>query len=142
MLLGTATSFQVQFHALALLYELKKGDRLALHKVVTSMARNSLKSPMAECLLVSHLVIGKLLSQVEKLLSCHICYLTLCFFDPHMIKLCHFLILDHVPSLNISESQPRRRFCFRICHPDLDVGTRCHGGTDLDVLLGISSNLR
>eukprot|EP00913_Durusdinium_trenchii_P012527 g11763.t1 len=30
----------VQFHALALLYELKKGDRLALHKVVTSMARS------------------------------------------------------------------------------------------------------
>ena len=28
------------------------GDRLALHKVVTSMARNSLKSPMAECLLI------------------------------------------------------------------------------------------
>jgi coatomer protein complex subunit gamma len=46
---------QVQFHALALLYELKKGDRLALHKVVPSMARNSLKSPMAECLLVSPL---------------------------------------------------------------------------------------
>ena len=45
----------MQFHALALLYELKKGDRLALHKVVTSMARNSLKSPMAECLLVSPL---------------------------------------------------------------------------------------
>eukprot|EP00437_Effrenium_voratum_P041885 CAMPEP_0181477176 /NCGR_PEP_ID=MMETSP1110-20121109/42084_1 /TAXON_ID=174948 /ORGANISM="Symbiodinium sp., Strain CCMP421" /LENGTH=918 /DNA_ID=CAMNT_0023602475 /DNA_START=89 /DNA_END=2845 /DNA_ORIENTATION=- len=44
----------VQFHALALLYELKKGDRLALHKVVTSMARNSLKSPMAECLLIRY----------------------------------------------------------------------------------------
>lgn len=27
----------VQFHALALLYELKKTDRLALHKVVTSL---------------------------------------------------------------------------------------------------------
>merc|ERR1719327_16683 len=39
----------VQFHALALLYELKKTDRLALHKVVTS-----LQSPMAECLLVRY----------------------------------------------------------------------------------------
>merc|ERR1719247_1935990 len=38
----------VQFHALALLYELKKTDRLALHKVVTSLTRASLQSPMAE----------------------------------------------------------------------------------------------
>ena len=53
--IGFHRGVQVQFHALALLYELKKGDRLALHKVVTSMARNSLKSPMAECLLVSSL---------------------------------------------------------------------------------------
>ena len=31
----------VQFHALALIYELKKTDRLALHKVVMSMAKNT-----------------------------------------------------------------------------------------------------
>ena len=36
----------VQFHALALLYELKKNDRLALHKVVTTLSKNSLKNPM------------------------------------------------------------------------------------------------
>mmetsp|Transcript_26580 Transcript_26580/g.61038 ORF Transcript_26580/g.61038 Transcript_26580/m.61038 type:complete len:926 (+) Transcript_26580:127-2904(+) len=44
----------VQFHALALLYELKKTDRLALHKVVTSLAKSQMKSPMAECLLVRY----------------------------------------------------------------------------------------
>lgn len=44
----------VQFHALALIYELKKNDRLALHKVVTSLAKSTLKSPMAECLLVRY----------------------------------------------------------------------------------------
>jgi len=44
----------VQFHALALIYELKKTDRLALHKVVTSLAKSNLKSPMAECLLVRY----------------------------------------------------------------------------------------
>mmetsp|Transcript_68371 Transcript_68371/g.164078 ORF Transcript_68371/g.164078 Transcript_68371/m.164078 type:complete len:927 (-) Transcript_68371:75-2855(-) len=44
----------VQFHALALLYELKKSDRLALHKVVTSLAKSQLKSPLAECLLVRY----------------------------------------------------------------------------------------
>jgi len=44
----------VQFHALALIYELKKTDRLALHKVVMSMAKTSTKSPMAECLLIRY----------------------------------------------------------------------------------------
>jgi coatomer protein complex subunit gamma len=44
----------VQFHALALIYELKKNDRLALHKVVMSMAKSSNKSPMAECLLIRY----------------------------------------------------------------------------------------
>lgn len=42
----------VQYHALALMYEIKKSDRLALHKVVTQIARSGLKNPMAECLLV------------------------------------------------------------------------------------------
>jgi len=44
----------VQFHALAVMYEVKKTDRLALHKVVTSLASSQLKSPMAECLLVRY----------------------------------------------------------------------------------------
>eukprot|EP00930_Biecheleria_cincta_P060684 TRINITY_DN462_c0_g1_i1.p1 TRINITY_DN462_c0_g1~~TRINITY_DN462_c0_g1_i1.p1 ORF type:complete len:944 (-),score=203.64 TRINITY_DN462_c0_g1_i1:195-2975(-) len=44
----------VQYHALALLYELKKTDRLALHKVVISMAKSQMKSPMAECLLIRY----------------------------------------------------------------------------------------
>mmetsp|Transcript_23528 Transcript_23528/g.57393 ORF Transcript_23528/g.57393 Transcript_23528/m.57393 type:complete len:908 (-) Transcript_23528:226-2949(-) len=44
----------VQFHALALLYELKKTDRLGLHKVVIQLAKSQMKSPMAECLLVRY----------------------------------------------------------------------------------------
>jgi coatomer protein complex subunit gamma len=44
----------VQFHALALIYDLKKQDRLALHKVVLGLAKASSKSPMAECLLIRY----------------------------------------------------------------------------------------
>ncbi|XP_055381634.1 uncharacterized protein LOC129612154 [Condylostylus longicornis] len=44
----------VQFHALALLYELKKSDRLALHKVVGTLTATPLKSPLAECLLIRY----------------------------------------------------------------------------------------
>jgi len=44
----------VQFHALALIYELKKNDRLALHKVITGLAKGQIKSPMAECLLIRY----------------------------------------------------------------------------------------
>jgi len=53
---GTVNSSHpmVQFHSLALIYDLKKTDRLALHKVVTSLAQGQLKSPMAECLLVRY----------------------------------------------------------------------------------------
>ncbi|KAF8819240.1 coatomer gamma subunit [Cardiosporidium cionae] len=42
----------VQFHALALLYELKKADRLALRKVLIGLTRSVLKSPYAECLVI------------------------------------------------------------------------------------------
>merc|ERR1712190_529466 len=35
----------VQFHALALIYDLKKSDRLALHKVVTGLAKSQKGSP-------------------------------------------------------------------------------------------------
>lgn len=44
----------VQFHALALMYDLKKTDRLALHKVVTTLAKTQMKSTMAECLLIRY----------------------------------------------------------------------------------------
>lgn len=45
----------VQFHALALVYELKKTDRMALHKVVTQLAGKAQgKSCMAECLLIRY----------------------------------------------------------------------------------------
>ncbi|CAD7971038.1 unnamed protein product [Amoebophrya sp. A25] len=44
----------VQYHALALLYEIKKSDRLGLHKVITNLAKNQLKNPMAECLLIRY----------------------------------------------------------------------------------------
>jgi len=48
-----STHPMVQYHALALMYEIKKSDRLALHKVVAQLARSGvMKNPMAECLLV------------------------------------------------------------------------------------------
>merc|ERR1719277_2158830 len=39
---------------MVLIYELKKSDRLALHKEVTKIAKTQLKSPMAECLLIRY----------------------------------------------------------------------------------------
>eukprot|EP00923_Selenidium_pygospionis_P055334 GHVN01096451.1.p1 GENE.GHVN01096451.1~~GHVN01096451.1.p1 ORF type:complete len:537 (-),score=34.62 GHVN01096451.1:935-2545(-) len=51
----SSQSEMVQFHALILLYELKKSDRLAMHKVVTSLSR-TIKHPMAECMLIRYAV--------------------------------------------------------------------------------------
>jgi len=42
----------VQYHALALLHQIKKQDRLAVSKVVASLTRTPLKSPLAQCLLI------------------------------------------------------------------------------------------
>ncbi len=42
----------VQYHALALLHHIKRQDRLAVSKVVASLTRTPLKSPLAQCLLI------------------------------------------------------------------------------------------
>jgi len=42
----------VQYHALALLHQIKRQDRLAVSKVVASLTRTPLKSALAQCLLI------------------------------------------------------------------------------------------
>lgn len=43
----------VQYHALGLMYHIKKSDRLAVTKLVAKLTRSSMKSPFAVCMLVS-----------------------------------------------------------------------------------------
>ena len=45
-------SIMVQYHALGLLYHIRKTDRLAVTKLVSKLTRSSLKSPYAVCLLI------------------------------------------------------------------------------------------
>lgn len=45
----------VQFHALSLLYEIKKNDRLAVTKIVTQLTRTSMSSPLGVCLLIRYI---------------------------------------------------------------------------------------
>ncbi|KAH8313526.1 hypothetical protein KR067_007494 [Drosophila pandora] len=47
-------NIMVQYHALGLLYHIRKSDRLAVSKLVNKLTRGSLKSPYAVCMLVSH----------------------------------------------------------------------------------------
>jgi len=42
----------VQFHSVALLYQLRNSDRLAISKLVSSLTRGNVRSPLAQCLLV------------------------------------------------------------------------------------------
>ena len=44
----------VQFHALALLHQIRQHDRLAISKMVTSLTRGAVRSPLAQCLLVRY----------------------------------------------------------------------------------------
>lgn len=46
----------VQYHALGLLYLIRKHDRLAITKVVSALSRKPPKSPMAHCLLIRYAV--------------------------------------------------------------------------------------
>lgn len=45
-------SVMVQYHALGLLYHIRKSDRLAVTKLVAKLTRMSLKSPYAVCMLI------------------------------------------------------------------------------------------
>jgi len=44
----------VQFHGLALLHQIRQNDRLAVSKLVTSLTRGSVRSPLAQCLLIRY----------------------------------------------------------------------------------------
>jgi hypothetical protein len=44
----------VQFHAVALLHALRATDRLAISKLVTTLTKSNVKSPLAQCLLVRY----------------------------------------------------------------------------------------
>ncbi|CAM6082467.1 unnamed protein product [Calypogeia fissa] len=44
----------VQFHALALLHQIRQNDRLAVSKLVTSLTRATVRSPLAQCLLIRY----------------------------------------------------------------------------------------
>ncbi|KAJ6936888.1 coatomer subunit gamma [Populus alba x Populus x berolinensis] len=44
----------VQFHALALLQQIRQNDRLAVSKLVTSLTRGTVRSPLAQCLLIRY----------------------------------------------------------------------------------------
>lgn len=45
-------NIMVQYHALGLLYHIRKNDRLAVSKLVNKLTRQSLKSPYAVCMLI------------------------------------------------------------------------------------------
>ncbi|XP_059653824.1 coatomer subunit gamma-2-like [Cornus florida] len=44
----------VQFHALALLHKIRQNDRLAVSKLVNSLTRGNVRSPLAQCLLIRY----------------------------------------------------------------------------------------
>ena len=50
----------VQYHALGLLYNIKKSDRLAVTKLVAKLTRSAPRSPYAVCMLVSGVIITSL----------------------------------------------------------------------------------
>ncbi|CAB4067092.1 COPG [Lepeophtheirus salmonis] len=56
-------SIMVQYHALGVLYHIRKTDRLAVTKMVSKLTRSSMKSPYATCLLIR--IACKLIEDVD-----------------------------------------------------------------------------
>lgn len=54
-------SFPAQYHALGLLYHVRKNDRLAVNKMLSKFTRHGLKSPFAYCMMIR--VASKLLEE-------------------------------------------------------------------------------
>lgn len=52
-----------QYHALGLLYHLRKNDRLAVTKMLNKFTKSGLKSPFAHCMLIR--IASKLLDETE-----------------------------------------------------------------------------
>ncbi|XP_078517901.1 coatomer subunit gamma-1 isoform X1 [Lissotriton helveticus] len=49
---GSSENMMVQYHALGLLYHVRKNDRLAVNKMISKFTRHGLKSPFAYCLMI------------------------------------------------------------------------------------------
>jgi len=56
----TSPSKMTQYHALALLHKLRQHDRLAISKIVTALARNPPRGPVAVCLQIR--IIGRVIA--------------------------------------------------------------------------------
>ena len=48
----------LQYHALGMLYHIRRNDKLAVTKLVSKFSKHTLKSPYAYCLLVSVHLLG------------------------------------------------------------------------------------
>ncbi|XP_059621090.1 coatomer subunit gamma isoform X2 [Phlebotomus argentipes] len=57
-------NIMVQYHALGLLYHIRKSDRLAVSKLVNKLTRQSLKSPYAVCMLIR--IASKLIEEEDQ----------------------------------------------------------------------------
>ncbi|XP_071960744.1 coatomer subunit gamma-2-like [Antedon mediterranea] len=60
---ASSDNVMVQYHALGLLYHIRKNDRLAVSKLITKYTKHSLKSPYAACLLIR--IVSKLLNEED-----------------------------------------------------------------------------
>ncbi|XP_067861280.1 coatomer subunit gamma-2 [Heptranchias perlo] len=60
---ASSDNIMVQYHALGLLYHIRKTDRLAVTKMVNKFTKSGLKSPFAYCMLIR--IASKLLEETE-----------------------------------------------------------------------------
>ena len=67
----SSDNMMVQYHAMGLLYHIRKRDRLAVSKMVTKQIRSSLRSPHGYCLLIR--IACKILENEERTSNSMLC---------------------------------------------------------------------
>lgn len=62
----------VQFHAVSLLHALRAKDRLAVSKLVSTLVKGNIRSPLAQCMLVRYVarVRGRSVQRLKNCTSC------------------------------------------------------------------------
>lgn len=76
----------LQYHALGLLYHIRKHDKLAVNKLVMKFSKHSLKSPYAYCLLVC-IVLNLVLCYINLMLQSNLSWKLHLYYKEHLYLL-------------------------------------------------------
>ncbi|KAM9389574.1 coatomer subunit gamma-2 [Phaethornis superciliosus] len=103
---GSSENVMVQYHALGLLYHLRKNDRLAVSKMLNKFTKSGLKSQFAYCMLIR--IASKLLRESEERHESHLFdFIESCLRNKHEMVIYEAAsAIIHLPNCTARELAP------------------------------------